>query len=130
MRYTTAKRFKRNGIDGYFNIPYGTELEEHDDILWYKDRAICVTRSAAAHEYFVSNDDDNGTIRWKLSRAIINTLGGFSNNLDKWNKIFDDETAQKYRRPEHQDYWLWNHDFYNAPIEDLEHIATLIGAKV
>ena len=37
--------------------------------------------------------------------------------------------AQKYRRSEHVNYWLWNDDFYNAPIEDLEYIAELVGVK-
>lgn len=26
-----------------------------------------------------------------------------------------------------EDYWLWNHEFYNAPIEDLRYIAKLVG---
>ena len=26
-------------------------------------------------------------------------------------------------------FWLWNYEFFNAPVEDLRHIANLIGAK-
>ena len=37
--------------------------------------------------------------------------------------------CQKYKKAGHEDYWLWNHDFYNADIEDLKYIANLIGAK-
>ena len=27
-----------------------------------------------------------------------------------------------------EDHWIWNFDFYNGPVEDLRHIAGLIGA--
>ena len=129
MEYITAKRFKRDGVGGHFNIPYGTKLEKIDGTLWFGIRAVCKSRSAAAHEYFARNDDGNGLERYRLSHAIIKTLGGFNANPDRWEKIFEDELAQKYRRPEHQDYWLWNDDFFNAPIEDLKHLAALVGVK-
>lgn len=31
--------------------------------------------------------------------------------------------------PEHEDFFLWGHAFYEAPVEDLRHIAALIGAR-
>ena len=37
--------------------------------------------------------------------------------------------AQNDKCSDRDDFWLWNHDFYNAEIEDLKHIAKLIGAK-
>ena len=43
--------------------------------------------------------------------------------------MWEDALCQKYKKPEHEDYLLWNHDFYNADIEDLKYIANLIGAK-
>lgn len=43
----------------------------------------------------------------------------------RWDKVWGDELCQKYRRHEHEDWWLWNHDFYSAPIPDLRHIASL-----
>ena len=130
MNYITIKRFKRNGINGSFNIPYGTKLNKHDGILWYNDKAVCKAQSAAAHEYFARNDDNNGLERGKLSHAIIDTLGGFSTEpSQQWEKIFKDDLTQRYRRPEHQDYWLWNDDFFNAPLEDLKYIAKLIDMK-
>ena len=47
----------------------------------------------------------------------------------KWEKVWEDKLCQKYKRTEFSDYWLWNHEFYNAPIEDLEYIARLVGAR-
>lgn len=129
MKYITTKRFRRAGIDGQFNIPYGTELESRDGVLWHDGKAICISRSAAAHEYFARNDDGNGLERGKLSHAIIKTLGGFGGDSDRWQIIYDDELAQKYRRADHQDYWLWSDDFFNAPIEDLKYLAALVGVK-
>ena len=46
----------------------------------------------------------------------------------RWGKIWDDPRCQKYKRPEQEDHWIWNHDFYNGPVEDLRYIAALIGA--
>ena len=43
--------------------------------------------------------------------------------------MWEDPVCQKYRRPEHEDFFLWGHAFYEAPVEDLRHIAALIGAR-
>lgn len=129
MEYLTIKRFKREGIGGHFNIPYGTKLESRDGVLSYGGKIVCKVKSAAAHEYFARNDDGNGFKRGKLSHAIIDALGGYGGDSERWQKIFADDLAQKYRRLEHQDYWLWNDAFFNAPIEDLKYLAALVGVK-
>ena len=46
------------------------------------------------------------------------------------SKVWADPLCQNYKRPEHEDFWIWNHDFYDAPVEDLRHIAALVGAVV
>ena len=57
----------------------------------------------------------------------MQALGGFSPKPNEaWERVFDDDLTQKYKRPEHADYWLWNHDFFNAPIDDLEYIFKLV----
>lgn len=129
MEYLTIKRFKREGIGGHFNIPYGTKIQMRGWTLWHGDKPVCKAQSAAAHEYFACNDDGNGFERGKLSHAIIETLGGYGGDSELWAKIFTDNLAQKYRRPEHQDYWLWNDAFFNAPIDDLKYLAALVGVK-
>ena len=30
---------------------------------------------------------------------------------------------------DHEDHFLWNHEFFEAPVEDLQYIAGLIGAR-
>ena len=46
----------------------------------------------------------------------------------RWGKIWEDALCQKYKRPDQEEHWIWNFDFYNGPVEDLRHIAALIGA--
>ena len=135
MKYITLKRFKRNGIGGHFNIPYGKYLEKRDDgVLYYDNSKVCLAKSAAAHEYFVCDDDGKGLERGKLSHAIVDRLAprqfdSMQERNEYWQVVWNDSLAQKYRRSEHVNYWLWNDDFYNAPIEDLEYIAELVGVK-
>lgn len=131
MQYITIKRFKRNGIGGYFNIPYGTSLELRDDgTLYHNDLPVCLAKSAASHEHFARNDDGNGQERGRLSHAVIDALNSPQQRNEAWQVIWNDPLTQKYRRTDHLDTWLWNDDFYNAPIEDLKYIAALVGIKV
>ena len=135
MQYVTIKHFKRRGIGDEFNIHYGEFLELRDDgLLYYKGKAVCVAKSAAAHEYFACDYDGKGIYRGKISHAIIERLEpkNFDSPQERddfWKKIWKNDLTQKYRRPEHLDYWLWNDDFFNATIEDLEYIAELVGVK-
>ena len=135
MEYVTIKRFKRNGIGGQFNIPYGAVLELREDgYLYYAGRAVCVARSFAAHEHFACNYDGKGFERGLLSHAIIKALAPENFDTPKerddfWQVIWNDTLTPKYRRKDHIDTWLWSDDFFNAPIEDLKYIAGLIGLK-
>ena len=107
-----------------------TEVSVEGRFLYYQGKSICSVTSNNAHTYFSQNDDGNGAQRGSLVRAIKNTLERKDSNYqNRWDKVWDDQLCQKYKRPEHEDFWLWNHDFYNASIEDLKYIANLIGAK-
>ena len=106
MQYITIKRFKRRGIGGQFNIPYGTPLELHDDgKLYYKDLPVCVAKSAASHEHFARDNDGDGRERGKLSHAIIHALepNKFDSPQERdefWKLIWNDPLANNYRRKE------------------------------
>jgi hypothetical protein len=131
MHYITIKRYKRQAIGGYLNIPYGTPVERRDDgLLYYHDTPICVWRSFASHEHFARNDDGRGQERGKLSHAIIKKLGGThrpGEPTPEWDAIWDDSIANSHRRKDHETTWLWDDSFFQAPMEDLRHIANLIG---
>lgn len=127
MRYVCFKRFKSNAICGNVNITYGTELEAKDGIISNNGKPICYTKSQNAYDYFARNDDEKGLERGKLTADIISTLAKRdAKHQARWDKVWADLSLLKYKRPEHADHWLWNHDFYCAPIADLERIKQMI----
>ena len=97
----------------------------------YKDLPLCTVTSKNAYVYFPINDDGRGFGRGGLVDAIKTRLEKRDGSYQaRWDKVWAAPVCQRYRRPNHEDHWLWNHDFYNAPVEDLQSIARLVGAKV
>ena len=91
---------------------------------------MCATTSRNAHLYLARNDDGRGLERGALTTAITKRLEKRDKGYqDRWDLVWEDETSQKYRHPDHEDHFLWGHAFYEAPVEDLQHIADLIGAR-
>lgn len=130
MQYITHRRFKDRAICGEVNIPAMSVCSVGGDAIYFNDKPICVTTSENAHQYFARNDDDKGLERGKLTQAIQNRLSKKDANYQsRWDKVWDDELCQKYKRKEHDDFWLWNHNFFNAEIEDLRYIAKLVGVN-
>lgn len=137
--YVARRRAKFKGCNGQqVNIPYGSILEAQDGFLLWKGQPLCVDTSQNAHDFFSQNDDDLGLERGALVAAILSRLETPPNASQKhrdvlqarWDKVWADALCQKYKRVEHEDFWIWNHDFYGAPLVDLRHIAALVGAKV
>lgn len=130
MEYITIKRARFNGMSGPVNLPYGTKVHCVNGVL-YSDFALCSDHSQNAYDFFSRNDDGNGLDRGKLAQAIRKTLEKRdTDHQTRWDKVWRDRICQKYKRPEHVDYWLWNHDFFNANITDLRYIASLVGIKL
>lgn len=122
----TGARFRalcRRDID----LPKGTEVEGHGNLLVYKEQILCTSTSQTALDYFVQNDDGKGHRRGKLIGRILRVLQG-KDAQQRWDKVWESELCAKYRRPEHQDFWLWSRAFYDAPVSDLAEIARLVGA--
>ena len=66
MEYITYKRFKTTGIDGMFNLSYGTVVNEVNGFLYANDgRRICAVTSENGWEYFRPNTPE-GAYRQKL----------------------------------------------------------------
>lgn len=124
MKYITIKRFKQKSMSGEVNIPYGTECDCFNNIIFYNNKPICYITSQNAYDYFANNNDNCGIQRGNLIQLIIAKLSKHDNNYQKrWNKIWDDIKLRKFKRNDIEDnYWLWNFDFYNATIKDLEYI--------
>lgn len=130
MKYIVHRRFKHSTTCDKFNIPAMTECDEVNNIIMYQGKEVCYIKSRNAHQFFARNDDGNGMIRGKLTQVIQSTLSKQDNDYqNRWDKIWDDPLCQPYRRDDHFDMWVWNHEFYEADIEVLKHIANLIGIK-
>lgn len=127
--YLCRKRARFDGISGQVNIPYGTALICQDGFLMHQNKPLCGITSQNAYDFFSQNDDGMGRERGDLVGRILSKLQKRDSGYQaRWNKVWEDARCQKYKRPEHEDHWIWNFDFYNGPVEDLRYIAALIGA--
>lgn len=127
--YICRKRAKFDGISGKVNIPFRTVLTSQGGFLMHQNKPVCMTTSQNAYDFFTQNDDGKGEERGELLNRITATLMKQNPGHNaRWGKIWDDPRCQKYKRPEQEDHWIWNFDFYNGPVEDLRYIAALIGA--
>lgn len=130
MDYIVYKRFKDKAICGNINLPVNTICQLRDNMLFYNDKPLCLVTSYSSEQHFARNDDGQGLLRGKMTQAIIKKLSKRDNDYQtRWNKVWSDFCCNKYKRVEHTDYWLWNNQFYSAPIEDLKYIMKLIGLK-
>ena len=129
--YIVRRRARFLSICGPVNLPYGTTCEEHDGILVLEDGGkLCAVTSQNAYDYFSRDDDGNGQERGKLVQDIRRTLERRdAKHQARWDKLWADAGANRLRRADQKDFWVWNHNFYNADIPDLKHIANLIGIK-
>lgn len=139
VSYFVRKRARFIDMSGSeVNLRFGIICESHDDLIFYKDRAITHTVCDNAKNYFVQNDDGKGETRANLINRILKTLEkrypvntkAFEVHRSLWNKVWEDKLCNKYRRKDHDDHWLWSQDFYNAPIDDLIYIAKLLNIYV
>lgn len=124
--YFTRKRARFAGISGWVNIPYGTILASEDGYLIWQGKRLCQRSSQNAYDFFVQNDDGAGQERAELINHILNKLSKKKNQQMYWARIWADAICQKYRRREHDDFWVWDGPFYNAGLQDLQHIAELL----
>lgn len=134
MKYIAHRRLKKNTVSGPVNIPAMTELECRDGIIIYNGKNVCCENCETSHQFLTRNDDGHGMERGKLTQAIMKTLAQRNGRDDpeyqeRWDRVWNDPTCQPYKREDDDEYWLWNHAFFNADIDVLRHIAELVGAK-
>lgn len=131
MKYIVHKRFKDKAICGDVNLPALTECECDDGaIIKHNGRPLCFVMSENAHQFFAVNHDGMGMVRGGLTQAIQKTLANRDDKYqERWDRVWEDEVCQMYKRKDYEDYWLWSHEFFNADIDVLRHIAKLVGAK-
>ncbi len=130
MEYVTHRRFRDISISGEVNLSAMTVCNCDGYVIKHGDKDICFATSENAHQYFAINEDGRGLERGKLTQAIQKLLAKRDASYQsRWDKVWDDTLCQQYKRSDHEDYWLWDHGFFNAPIEDLNYIFKLIGGK-
>ena len=125
--YVARKRARFKSCNGQeVNIPYGTAVEAQAGVLQWNGMPLCLDTSQNAYDYFSQNDDGQGLERGKLVEAIISRLEKRDAGWQaRWDLIWADPMLRRYKRPEHETHWLWNQDFYDAPVEILRYIAVL-----
>lgn len=127
MEYITIKRMKKKCLAGEVNIPYGTPAKEHGGVIFCRGVPICYIDSQNALDYFARNDDGQGLRRGELVQEIVRRLEKKDALYqDRWNAMWADERANRLRRKEHADHWIWSVDFYNASIKELERLLKII----
>lgn len=69
MEYIVYKRFHRQGIDGAFNLQYGTVVSEIEGFLFAADgRRICAATSENGWEHFRQNTPEGAMRQEMLER--------------------------------------------------------------
>lgn len=129
--YIVFKNFARKTMFGEnVSLPALTILYDNEHIIFKDLKPIMLDSCENCYNYMARNNDDKGLIRGELTQKIIRRLSKsrFERQEDynnQWDKIWSDTLCNNYKRADHEDYWLWNHAFYNAPIYDLEYIYNL-----
>ena len=154
MKYLVVKEFNENGIWGRFNLPVGTEVVASGGKLYFGSKPICGEASQQSHAFFARNDDGKAQERHELAMSIIAKLNKMQSDykakveavqsnmlLPPWEREeriseIVDESALAFERihgTARADACLtngfWNHDFFNAPIQTLELIMSLVEGQ-
>ena len=127
MKYLVTRRFKTKAICGEVNLAYGTECFSQGNVIYRQDRQpLCLITSENAHMYFTVNDDGLAKERRQLIEDIAKLLYDERRMEKRWDVVWNDLTCRKYKRKELADFWLWNHDFYGASLDDLQYIKKIL----
>ena len=116
MEYIVYRRFKADGIDGAFNLRYGTLVTEQDGFLFAADgRKICAATSENGWEHFRPNTPE-GVYRQEMLAALYQLYGK--------NGCGDDFADEKWQT---QQNGYWKNRLRTAPTERLEEICRQKG---
>lgn len=88
MEYIVYRRFKAEGIDGAFNLKYGTTVNEAGGFLFASDgRRICAVTSENGWEHFRPNTPEGAYRQEMLNRLYQHYEkhgGGCDFDPEKW----------------------------------------------
>jgi len=127
MRYIVTQRFRRKAICGPVNLPFGTVCDTEGDFIILDGQPLCTRTSQNAYDFFSRDDDGKGAERGRLVQEIRRRLERRDKDHQRrWDRMWADEGANRLRRKEHGDFWIWGFDFYNADVAELRRIKGLL----
>ena len=134
MKYIVHHRFQGKAICGPVNLPYGTPCESSGSMIFWQGRPLCVITSQNAKEHFAINDDGHGLERGNITHRIAFEQYGLREQQSpdyrqRWTYVWSDASLRQYKRPDIDDYWLWNDAFFHAHIEELRRIEKILNLK-
>ena len=131
MKYICSKRMNTKTISGEVNFRVGTVFNCSNGLITHNGKPICYDHSQNAYDYLSCDDDGFGICRGQLVRDIMGRLKKRDSKYqEKWDRIWMDKSLRKYKRTEFGDFWLWNYDFFNAPIGELEYILARVKGEI
>lgn len=132
MEYICHRRYKKTGASGKeYNFRRGTKLETISNFIALNDGAVCSAKSLDAFQYFSRNDDGRGLERGDLTYAIA--FSPRKPNKDNDFRFTDKEREMLCKEYKHflkdMDFIVFNYDFFNAEIEELQKLADRLFGK-
>ena len=133
IRYINHTQFNKHNGKSY---PIGSDfLCDEKGRIYNEDGFMCLLSSQKSIDCLVGNDDHKGEERGKLVKDIYDILYhplSEDHKEDQLETLWNDDIALLYaihKTPE-DGAWLWNANYYCAPIEELKHILELLkGVK-
>ena len=122
--YTSQREFIAKGHWQIGSIAVRVLTFRQDEAI---DADFWRRRLQTAYDHFSRDDDGLGKERGKLVQDIRRTLERRdAKHQARWDKLWADAGANRLRRADHDDFWVWNHDFYNADVPELRRIRLLL----
>jgi hypothetical protein len=129
MQYICYKRFKGKTLSqDYANIPYGTKYETIGGFLCDNCKPMMTTTCYNCHQHFSRNDDGQGLRRGKLAYAIAYAPRGDKYRFSEEEIAMLTRDYQRFLKP--TETILFNNDFFNAEISELEELAKRLNINV
>lgn len=126
MKYICHKKYNKKAACGEeLLVCVDDELETVGPFIAQNEKAVCAITSEDAYVYFARNDDGNGRKRGNLTYKIAyaprhpNKDNGFRFTEEEIEML--EENYSKYLRKDSNTI-IFNYDFFNASIEDLQEI--------
>ena len=136
--YIAHRRFRGRALcngdaaDARVNIPAMTELELHGEIICLPDgRPVACRHSQNGIAHFARNDDGKGMLRGRLTHAIA---FGSRRGDGQGHRFTEEErkmlVSEYIHWLEPLDQIIFNNDFYDADIADLQELAGRLGITI